>query len=39
MTEYEKNRKKIEQYRKRSNSLLLKKLCDLMEWVNEKIKE
>lgn len=39
MTEYEKNRKKIEQYRKHSNSWLLKKLCDLMEWTNEKIKE
>lgn len=39
MTEYEKNRKKIEQYRKCSNSWLLKKLCDLMEWANEKIKE
>lgn len=39
MTEYEKNRKKIDQYRKRSNSWLLKKLCDLMEWANEKIKE
>lgn len=39
MTEYEKNRKKIEQYRKRSNSWLLKKLCGLMEWANEKIKE
>lgn len=39
MTEYEKNRKKIEQYRKRSNSWLLKNLCDLMEWANEKIKE
>ena len=39
MTEYEKNRKKIEQYRKRNNSWLLKKLCDLMEGANEKIKE
>lgn len=28
-----------EEYRKRSNSWILKKLCDLMEWVNEKIKE
>ena len=39
MTEYELNKKKITEYRKRSNSWLLTKLCDLMEWANEKIKE
>ena len=32
-------KKKIAEYRKRSNSWILKKLCDLMEWANEKIKE
>lgn len=39
MTEYEQNKKKIAEYRKRSNSWILKKLWDLMEWANEKIKE
>ena len=39
MNDYEKNKNKIEEYRKRSNTWLLKKLCDLMEWANEKIKE
>lgn len=31
MNDYEKNKKKIDEYRKRSNTWLLKKLCDLME--------
>ena len=37
MTEYEQNKKKIAEYRKRSNSWTLKKLCDLMDWANEKM--
>lgn len=37
MTEYEKNRKKIKNYREHSNTWLLKKLCNLMEWINEKM--
>ena len=36
MNEYEKNKMKIAGYRKRSNTKLLRLLCNLMEWVNEK---
>lgn len=37
MDEYRRNKEKIKAYRQRSNTWLLKRLCDLMEWVNEKM--
>lgn len=36
MTEYEKNKKKLQEYRKRSKgSKLIELLCKIMEWFNE----
>lgn len=40
MNEYEQNKKKIAEYRERNNSKILKLLCNVMQWANEKcIKE
>lgn len=36
MNEYERNKVKIAEYRKRSNNRLVRLLCNLMEWINEK---
>lgn len=37
MNEYERNKEKIAEYRKRSNNKAIRLICNLMEWINENI--